>query len=56
LSLAENVDTLLDTVCKDISSSVVAPDEVRKESLELIEWEPPMNPHVTLSSIIHVDY
>ena len=36
LSLAENIDTLLDTVCKNISSSVAASDEVRKESLEFI--------------------
>ncbi|KAL9308518.1 hypothetical protein AtEden1_Chr1g0040881 [Arabidopsis thaliana] len=37
LSLAENVDTLVHSVCKNISASIAAPSEVGKESLAMIE-------------------
>ncbi|CAD5314622.1 unnamed protein product [Arabidopsis thaliana] len=37
LSLAENVDTLVHSVCKNISASIAALSEVGKESLAMIE-------------------
>ncbi|CAD5314667.1 unnamed protein product [Arabidopsis thaliana] len=61
LSLAENVDTLLDTVCKNISFSVAASDEIDlfptldkinfKDFIDTL-WKEPHKEHITRGDIV----